>query len=66
MFQRASGGRPILLAYDSGRLEPFRPCFAANEAKQIAVPPVQVDPAEMSLAASVSVTAAAAMPGKAA
>jgi hypothetical protein len=52
--------------YDSGRLESFRTCFAANEAKLVAVPPVQVDPADMSLAASVIVTAAAAMPGKAA
>jgi hypothetical protein len=47
-------------------LEPFQTCFAANEAKQVAVPPVQIDRADMSLAASVSVTGASAMLGKAA
>jgi hypothetical protein len=47
-------------------LEPFKTCFAANEAKQGAVPPVQIGRADMSLAANVSVTAASAMLGKAA
>jgi hypothetical protein len=62
----ASGGRPILLAYDSGRLEPFQTCFAVNEAKQVAAPSAQIDPADIRLAVSVSVTAASARPGTAA
>jgi hypothetical protein len=45
-------------------LEPFKTCFAANEAKQVAVPPVRIDPADMGLAASVSVTATLAILGK--
>lgn len=65
-FPKASGGRPILLAHDSGRLEPFQTCFATNEAKQVALPSVQIDPADMSLASSVSVTAASAILGEAA
>jgi hypothetical protein len=65
-FPKASGGRPILLAHDSGRSEPFQTCFATSEAKQVVLPSVQIDPADMSLATSVSVTALSAIPGEAA
>jgi mannan endo-1,4-beta-mannosidase len=50
-FTRATGVRPRLVVYYSGWLEPFQANFARTAAKHGAVPLVQLDPTEISLAA---------------
>ena len=53
-FTRATGVRPRLVVYYSGWFEPFRASFATTATKHGAVPLVQIDPADISLAAIAS------------
>ena len=53
-FTTATGVRPRLVVYYSGWLEPFRASFATTAAKHGAVPLVQIDPTDISLAAIAS------------
>lgn len=50
-FTESSGVSPDVLVYYSGWLEPFRESFAITAAGHKAVPLVQIDPANVSLAA---------------
>jgi mannan endo-1,4-beta-mannosidase len=50
-FTNTTGIRPGLVVYYSGWLEPFQTNFAATVAKNGAVPLVQIDPTDVSLAA---------------
>jgi len=50
-FASATGVKPRLVVYYSGWLEPFQTSFAATAAKHGAVPLVQLDPDNVSLAA---------------
>ena len=50
-FTRTTGVRPRLVVYYSGWLEPFRTSFATTAAKHGAVPLVQINPTDVSLAA---------------
>ena len=51
-FTTTTGVKPDLLVYYSGWLEPFRASFAVAAAKHGAVPLVQIDPENVSLARS--------------
>jgi mannan endo-1,4-beta-mannosidase len=53
-FTNATGVRPGLVVYYSGWLEPFEAAFAATVAGHGAVPLVQIDPTDVSLAAIAS------------
>jgi mannan endo-1,4-beta-mannosidase len=53
-FTDATGTRPGLVVYYSGWLEPFKAAFAATVARHGAVPLVQIDPTDVSLAAIAS------------
>jgi len=53
-FARATGVRPRLVVYYSGWLEPFRTGFAVTATKHGAVPLVQINPTDVSLAAIAS------------
>jgi mannan endo-1,4-beta-mannosidase len=53
-FTRTTGVKPDVLAYYSGWREPFRASFAKAAARQGAVPLVQIDPENVSLAAIAS------------
>ncbi len=53
-FTRTTGVKPDLLVYYSGWREPFRASFAVTAARQGAVPLVQIDPENVSLAAIAS------------
>ena len=53
-FTRTTGVKPDLLVYYSGWREPFRASFAVAAAKEGAVPLVQIDPENVSLAAIAS------------
>ena len=50
-FTAATGVRPSVVAYYSGWYEPFQVNFAADAARHDAVPLVQIDPTNVSLAA---------------
>jgi mannan endo-1,4-beta-mannosidase len=50
-FTTATGVRPRVVAYYSGWLEPFQADFAVTAAQEGAVPLVQIDPKDVSLAA---------------
>jgi mannan endo-1,4-beta-mannosidase len=50
-FTRATGVRPRLVVYYSGWWEPFQTRFATTVARHGAVPLVQIDPTDVSLAA---------------
>jgi len=50
-FTAATGIRPGLVVYYSGWLEPFQVRFAAAAARHHAIPLVQIDPTDVSLAA---------------
>lgn len=53
-FTNATGIRPRLVVYYSGWLEPFQTAFATTAARQGAVPLVQMNPTDVSLAAIAS------------
>jgi mannan endo-1,4-beta-mannosidase len=53
-FTAATGVKPTLVPYYSGWLEPFQARFAAIAAERDAVPLVQMDPTDISLAAIAS------------
>jgi mannan endo-1,4-beta-mannosidase len=53
-FTAATGVRPNVVPYYSGWLEPFQATFAATATQHGAVPLVQMDPTDISLAAIVS------------
>ena len=53
-FIKATGVKPDVVSYYSGWLEPFQQSFAANAAKEGAVPLVQIDPTGISVDAIVS------------
>lgn len=53
-FTRSTGVRPRLVVYYSGWLEPFQASFATTVRKHGAVPLVQLDPTNISLAAIAS------------
>ena len=53
-FTRATGVRPRLVVYYSGWLEPFQASFATTVARHGAVPLVQIDPTDVSIAAIAS------------
>ena len=53
-FTAATGVRPNVVVYYSGWYEPFKVSFAAAAARHDAVPLVQIDPTDVSLAAIAS------------
>ena len=53
-FAAATGVRPSVVVYYSGWLEPFQVSFAVAAARHDAVPLVQIDPTDVSLAAIAS------------